>query len=368
MLVLLRSPLAAADRDRLTGLARELRLQPRFLGSEERILELVAGETGAPDPSARSRFEQLTCVASVLDGSDVPERHARHGQPDRRVEIAGRSVGAGHFLLIGGPCAVESEPRLAEIARSVAASGAGLLRGGAYKPRTSPYSFQGLGHPGLAALAAVREKSGLGIVTEVLDPRDVEAVVEAADMLQVGSRNMDNFALLREVGRANRPVLLKRGLGSTVREFLLAAEYVLAEGNEQLVLCERGVRGFDKVTRNLLDVGAIAYLKRATHLPVIADPSHAAGRADLVLPLAKAAVAAGADGLIVEVHPNPAEVHSDGSQAVSLEDFAALAAAALGYARLEGKTSLDPESPTAPRETTPSTLEGQEREKALHRR
>jgi len=212
-----------------------------------------------------------------------------------------------------------------------------VLRGGAYKPRTSPYSFQGLGARGLEFLARARAETGLAIVTEVLDPRDVERVAAVADLLQVGARSMTNGALLSEVAASRKPVLLKRGVAATVREFLLAAEHVLARGNERVILCERGVRGFDKVTRNILDVGTVAHLKRVTHLPVIVDPSHAAGRRELVLPLAKAGLAAGADGLMVEVHPRPAEARSDAAQAVSPADFAEIARHARELVRLDGR-------------------------------
>jgi 3-deoxy-7-phosphoheptulonate synthase len=226
--------------------------------------------------------------------------------------------------LIAGPCAVEDPELLVRIARDVRARGATLLRGGAWKPRTSPYSFQGLREAGLEMLAAARAETGIGIVTEVLDPRDVEKVGEVADMFQIGARSMSNTPLLMEVGRTRKPVLLKRGIAASVREFLLAAEFVLAQGNTQIVLCERGVRGFDTTTRNLLDVGAVAHMKLATHLPVIVDPSHAGGKAWMVPALSCAAVAAGADGLLVEVHPCPAEAWCDADQALTPDEFAAL--------------------------------------------
>jgi 3-deoxy-7-phosphoheptulonate synthase len=230
--------------------------------------------------------------------------------------------GGGEASLIAGPCAVEDEDELLAIARAVRDAGVPLLRGGAFKPRTSPYSFHGRGRRALESLAAVKREVGLPVVTEVLDPRDVDAVAAVADVLQLGSRSMSNAALLTEAGRAGRPILLKRGLAATAREFLLAAEYLLAAGAREVVLCERGVRGFDRATRNVLDLGMVAYLKTVTHLPVIVDPSHAAGRSDLVLPLARAGLAAGADGLIVEVHPRPHLVHSDGAQAIDLATLA----------------------------------------------
>ncbi len=280
----------------------------------------------------------------------------RTGQPawegnllTRVVTVGDVAVGGPDPVVIAGPCAVEDEERLFEIAHAVRDQGATLLRGGAFKPRTSPYSFQGSKDEGLELLARVRVETGLGIVTEVLDPRDVEKVGEVADMFQIGARSMTNTPLLIEVGRAKKPVLLKRSFGASIREFLMAAEFVLAQGNAEVVLCERGVRGFDPTTRNLLDVGAIAHLKRATHLPVIADPSHAAGRADLVRALARAGVAAGADGLIVEVHTAPDEVHSDGAQAISPDVFGQIRADAIAIAALDEQTVVQPSRATTRR-------------------
>jgi 3-deoxy-7-phosphoheptulonate synthase len=253
------------------------------------------------------------------------------------IPVGNARFGAGNLSLIAGPCAVEDEERLEEIARGVLRTGAWLLRAGAFKPRTSPYSFQGIGVEGLDILDRVKASTGIGVVTEVLDPRDVERVNETADMIQVGARNMANFPLLVELGQLSTPVLLKRGFGATVEELLGAAEYILAEGNRSVILCERGVRGFDSITRHILDVGAVAYLKKITHLPVIVDPSHAAGRADLVRPLARAGIAAGADGLLVEVHPHPEEVHSDGAQAVSLSSFERIVEDVTTLAALDGR-------------------------------
>jgi 3-deoxy-7-phosphoheptulonate synthase len=229
------------------------------------------------------------------------------------------------FTLIAGPCAVESHEQTLATAHAVAAGGATMLRGGAYKPRTSPHSFQGLGREGLALLADAAEATGLPVVTELTDIRELDAVLEVADTIQVGARNMQNFTLLREIGRSGRPVLLKRGPASTLDELLLAAEYVLAEGNEQVTLCERGIRTFERAYRYTLDLAAVPVLKERTHLPVIVDPSHAAGRRSLVRSLSLAAVAAGADGLIVEVHPQPAEALSDGPQALTTAEFAGYA-------------------------------------------
>jgi len=314
MLLRLRRSASASELDAISGLSKELGYTSRFLDGDRELLELVGG--GAP--SHRSRFEDLSGVAAVLDAGDAIELHQRaRGQEDTVVAIGAARFGGGWASLIAGPCAVEDRERTLEIAHAVRAAGGALLRGGVYKPRTSPYSFRGLGARGLDILVEAREATGLSVVTEVLDPRDVGAVGAVADAFQIGSRSMSNAPLLTEIGQFGKPVLLKRGRAATVRDFLLAAEYVLATGNERLVLCERGVRGFDSVTRGLLDLGAVAHLKLATHLPVVVDPSHAAGRAELVPALARAGVAAGADGLLVEVHPEPAETHSDGRQAVS---------------------------------------------------
>lgn len=237
----------------------------------------------------------------------------------------GLLVGGEHFAVIAGPCAVETQELLDTVADAVASAGATALRGGAFKPRTSPKSFQGLGVPGLELLAAAAARTGLPVVTEVMDPRDVQIVAAHAAVLQVGSRNMQNFPLLREVGRQSRPVLLKRGAAATLDELLHAADYILQEGNTQVMLCERGVRSFDPSTRYLLDLAAVPVLRERTNLPILVDPSHGTGRSELVAPLAKAAVMAGADGLLIEVHADPARALSDGRQALRPEDFAQLA-------------------------------------------
>jgi 3-deoxy-7-phosphoheptulonate synthase len=241
------------------------------------------------------------------------------------IDVDGRKVGDSWFGLIAGPCSVETREQTMETARAVAAAGATMLRGGAFKPRTSPYTFQGLGVDALALLQEAKAETGLPIVTELMDPRHVEAVLESADVIQIGARNSQNFLLLAEVGRAHKPVLLKRGLSSSVEELLMAAEYIAKEGNEQIILCERGIKTFETSTRFTLDLGAVAVLKNETHLPVIVDPSHAAGRRDLVLPLARAAVAVGADGLIVETHPRPEQALSDASQQIPTAEFGAFA-------------------------------------------
>jgi 3-deoxy-7-phosphoheptulonate synthase len=237
------------------------------------------------------------------------------------VDIDGRKIGGPHFMTIAGPCTVESREVMLETARVVRDGGAQLLRGGAYKPRTSPYSFQGLGDAGLRLLAEAKEETGLPIVTELMDVRDLEPVLEVADVIQLGARNMQNYTLLTEVGRAGLPVLLKRGLSASLEELLMASEYILKEGNEQVLLCERGIRTFETAYRFTLDLMAVPVLKELSHLPVVIDPSHAAGRRDWVLPMSLAAAAAGADGIIVEIHPQPEKAICDGPQAVRNDDF-----------------------------------------------
>jgi 3-deoxy-7-phosphoheptulonate synthase len=255
------------------------------------------------------------------------------------IDSLGRRLGDSYFGLIAGPCSVETREQTLETARVVAAAGATMLRGGAFKPRSSPYSFQGLGQAGLEILAEAREVTGLPIVTELMDVRDVHAVVELADVIQIGARNMQNFTLLSEVGRAEKPVLLKRSPSASIEELLMAAEYVVREGNDQVMLCERGIKTFETSTRYTLDIAAVPVLKKETHLPVVVDPSHPAGRRDLVLPLTLAAVAAGADGVIVEVHPDPEQALSDGPQQIPTGDFPEFAREVFALVELMGKTA-----------------------------
>src|SRR3954453_13456158 len=253
------------------------------------------------------------------------------------IDIDGRKIGGPHFMTIAGPCTVESRDVLLDTARLVRDSGAQLLRGGAYKPRTSPYSFQGLGGEGLRLLQEAKEETGLPIVTELMDVRDIEAVLEVADVVQLGARNMQNYNLLTEVGRSGRPALLKRGLSATLEEVLMAAEYILKEGNENVILCERGIRTFEPGYRFTLDLMAVPVLKELSHLPIVVDPSHAAGRRDLVLPLSLAAAAVGADGIIVETHPVPDEAICDGPQQLVADDFAEYLRKVEAAAELAGK-------------------------------
>ncbi len=282
----------------------------------------------------------MTVTESTATPHEVPYKLAstqiKHGE--RTVlEIAGRRIGGQHFAMIAGPCTVESREQTLETARVVRDAGATLFRGGAYKPRTSPYAFQGLGQEGLRLLAEAKERTGLPIVTEVMDARDLGPVLEVADVIQIGARNMHNYSLLAEIGRSGAPALLKRGPSSTLEELLMASEYILKEGNESVILCERGIRTFETAYRFTLDLMAVPVLKELSHLPVIVDPSHAAGRRDLVEPLSLAAAAAGADGIIVEVHPRPAEAICDGPQALVADEFAGYLERVKAAAAVAGK-------------------------------
>jgi 3-deoxy-7-phosphoheptulonate synthase len=284
----------------------------------------VIGAIGDREHIARLELEGsagVDRVLPILKPYKLASSEIKHG--NRTVlDIGGRKIGGPHFAMIAGPCTVESREQTLETARIVHDAGATLFRGGAYKPRTSPYAFHGLGQEGLRLLAEAKAQTGLPIVTEVMDARDLEAVLEVADVLQIGARNMQNYTLLSEIGRSGRPALLKRGLSSTLEELLMAAEYILKEGNESVMLCERGIRTFETAYRFTLDLMAIPVLKEMTHLPVIVDPSHAAGRRDLVAPMSLAAAAAGADGIIVEVHPQPDEAICDAAQQLATDEFA----------------------------------------------
>jgi len=270
---------------------------------------------------------------------------SRDHHPEKSTVMVGSSrvpIGPGTFTLIAGPCAVETPEQTLAAAQMAKAAGASLLRGGAYKPRSSPYAFQGLGEDGLRILADVRAETGLPIVTEVVDVADVDVVASYADMLQVGTRNAQNFALLQAVGAAGKPVMLKRGMSSTIEEWLMAAEYIAQRGNLEIVLCERGIRTFEKATRNTLDISAVPVVHSLSHLPVVVDPSHSGGRRDLVVPLSRAAIAIGADGIIVDVHPDPAAALCDGPQALMAEDLAELTASVKALAPIAGRALTSP--------------------------
>jgi 3-deoxy-7-phosphoheptulonate synthase len=299
----------------------------------------VIGAIGDREHIARLELEGapgVDRVVPIMKPYKLASAQIKHGERSV-LEIAGRKVGGNNFAMIAGPCTVESREQTLDTARLVRDAGATLFRGGAYKPRTSPYAFQGLGQEGLRLLAEAKQETGLPVVTEVMDVRDLDQVLEVADVVQVGARNMQNYTLLSEVGLSMRPVLLKRGLSSTLEELLMAAEYVLKEGNDNVMLCERGIRTFETAYRFTLDLMAVPVLKELSHLPVIVDPSHAAGRRDLVMPLSLAAAAAGADGIIVEVHPKPDEAICDGPQQLVADDFAEYVERVQAAAQVAGK-------------------------------
>jgi 3-deoxy-7-phosphoheptulonate synthase len=282
----------------------------------------ITGNRGAVD---RPVFESLPGVLEVIPVTHAYKLVSREVKPeDSVVTIGDVAVGGGSFTIVAGPCAVESEEQMLTVARAVKAKGASLLRGGAFKPRTSPYSFQGLGEEGLRLLARAREETGLPVVTEAIDAESVDLVERYADAIQIGARNMQNFALLKRAGRAKKPVLLKRGLAATLEEFLMSAEYILSEGNYQVILCERGVRTFSDFSRNTLDLAVVPAVKQISHLPILVDPSHGTGRRDKVVPMSRGAAAVGADGLIVEVHHDPDRALSDGPQSITPDAFGAL--------------------------------------------
>jgi len=303
---------------------------------EERVIIGVVGNGRPIDPVHFERMSGVERAVPVLRPFKLASREF-HPQ-DTVVRVNGVTVGGKELAVMAGPCAVEDRAQILDAARAVKAAGAKVLRGGAFKPRTSPYSFQGLGTEGLKLLAAAREETGLPIVTEVIAPEMVPLVSTYADILQIGARNMQNYTLLHAVGEAQRPVLLKRGMMSTMEELLMAAEYILSHGNDRVILCERGIRTFEPYTRNTIDINAVPLLKLLTHLPVIVDPSHGTGKRELVAPVSKAAIAAGADGLIIEVHPRPEEAMSDGAQSLEPAQFAELMESLRPVAEAVGRT------------------------------
>ncbi len=341
MLVVMKPQASEEDIRRVCRRIEAMGYRPHPMPGAQRT---AIGITGNPGPLEPEEFECLTGVAEAIPVSKpykLVSREVKNEDSLIRVgpEEAGVVFGGQELQIIAGPCAIESREQAFAAARQVRKAGARLFRGGAFKPRTSPYSFQGLGKEGLEILAEVRREFGLMIVTETIDPENCDLVEEYADVLQVGARNMQNFSLLKRVGRSKRPVLLKRGMSATLEEFLMAAEYILSEGNYNVILCERGSRTFADHTRNTLDLSVIPAVKRLSHLPIIADPSHGTGKRDKVTPLARAAVAVGADGLIIEVHPEPERALSDGYQSLYPEQFAALMEEVTAIGGVLGRTT-----------------------------
>ncbi len=297
-------------------------LQANISKGSERTIVGAIGDTSKITEEEEDAIRVMPGVEEVMRILKPYKLASREFRAENTtINVKGNIIGGKKIQVIAGPCAVENKTILTSIAEKVKEAGAAFIRGGAFKPRTSPYSFQGLGEEGLKYLASVRKKTGLPVVTELMDPRDMEVISKYADIIQIGARNMQNFRLLLEVGTSKKPVLLKRGLSATIKEWLMAAEYIMSKGNQNVVLCERGIRTFETATRNTLDLSAVPVLKKLTHLPVFVDPSHGVGKWDLVAPMAKAAVAAGADGLVIEVHTKPEEALSDGEQSLRPDDF-----------------------------------------------
>ena len=305
-------------------------------GATQTIVAAIGDESTHQNLESLNALPQVERVLRVQKRFKLASRESQTA--DSVVDVDGVKIGGGHFVMLAGPCSVESEEQLLTTAHAVKAAGAKILRGGAYKPRTSPYEFQGLGKEGLRLLELARRETGLKIITEVLSERDVEHVAATADILQIGARNAQNFQLLIECAKSGKAVLLKRGMSERIEEWLLASEYLLAHGNPKVILCERGIRTFETYTRNTLDLAAVAIAKKESHLPVVVDPSQGCGRSDLVTELCKGAVALGADGLLVEVHPNPAEAMSDGQQQVDFEAFRGLVEGIQPFLRATGRT------------------------------
>ncbi len=339
MLILMKADATPDDLRAVEARVRELGFTANQIPGATRVAIGITGNQGPLDPQL---FANLAGVAEAVPVSRPFKLVSREMKPDDTfVRLPGpdgvpSQIGGGYFGVIAGPCAVESREQIHTTATAVRAAGAGFLRGGAFKPRTSPYAFQGLKEEGLALLAEARAATGLPVVTEVMDTRDVELVARYADILQIGARNMQNFSLLEAAGAQKKPVMLKRGLSATIQEFLMAAEYIVKQGNYQVILCERGIRTFETMTRNTMDLGSIPLIKRLTHLPIIVDPSHGTGDRQSVPAMARAAVALGADGLMVEVHPQPDKALSDGPQSLTPEMFAALMTSVRAIAAVVG--------------------------------
>lgn len=336
MIIVMKLDASEEEVDIVCDSIRNCGFRPHISRGEER---LVIGAVGSADNKERLQsLRGLPGVKELIPISQPYKLVSRELKPEKtKIRVGDFEIGGSEFIVIGGPCSVETREQLMETADAIKEAGARMLRGGAFKPRTSPYDFQGLEVEGLKLLAEARERTGLKIITEVITPEDTEVVAEFADILQVGARNMQNFALLKKLGGVGRPVLLKRGMSATIKEFLLSAEYIATHGNDRVILCERGIRTFETALRNTLDLTAVPLLNELTHLPVVVDPSHATGKRSLVHPSAKAAVAIGADGVLIEVHPRPHEAWSDGPQSITPPEFEKLVTELRKYASLESR-------------------------------
>lgn len=319
MIIVLRPDATQEQTDHIIKKLKGLGLQAHVSQGTERTVIGAIGDEAVLSTLPLEAIPGVEKVHQILKPYKLASREFR--KENTVIKVGDQVIGGSKIVVMAGPCAVENKTLLIETAKEVKAAGAGFIRGGAFKPRTSPYTFQGLGDEGLQYLADARERTGLPVVTEVMDPRDMDSIVKYADIVQIGARNMQNFRLLKEVGSYHKPVVLKRGISATIKEWLMSAEYIMSGGNHNVILCERGIRTYETATRNTLDLSAVPVLKQLTHLPIVVDPSHAVGKWDLVAPMAKAAVAAGADGLIIEVHPNPEEAMSDGEQSLKPKIF-----------------------------------------------
>ena len=336
MIIVMKMKASSDDIDAVINRLHNGGWQTHVSRGEERTIIGVIGDERKLDQGAMSRMDGVDRVVPILRPFKLASRDFQ--AEDSKIEVNGHVFGGEKVIMMAGPCSVESMEQVMETAIAIREAGAHLLRGGAFKPRTSPYSFQGMGEEGLKILAAAREETGLPIVSEIMATDQIDLMCKYVDVLQIGTRNMQNYALLNAVGKTNKPILLKRGMMSTIEELLMSAEYIMSNGNHKVILCERGIRTFEKYTRNTLDINAVPVLKELTHLPVVVDPSHATGRWTLVKATSRASVAAGADGLIIEVHPNPAEATSDGEQSLKPKRFAELMVEVRRVAEAIGRT------------------------------
>ncbi|MZG30061.1 MAG: 3-deoxy-7-phosphoheptulonate synthase [Nitrospinae bacterium] len=336
-MIIVMSPDATPEQlEKVKGTIRELGYTPHIIsGVERNVIGAVGDERGKDRLQSIETMGGVESVFPILKPYKLASRELK--STPSVIKAGGIDIGGPAIAIIAGPCSVESKDQICTTANLVKEAGANFLRGGAYKPRTSPYSFQGMEEDGLKLLAAAKEVSGLPIVTEVMNPREIDLVAKYADVVQVGARNMQNFSLLKELGKIDKPILLKRGMMNTIKEFLMSAEYVLSEGNSNMILCERGIRTFETATRNTLDISCVPVLKKETHLPIIIDPSHATGHWDMVESMSRASIAAGADGLIIEVHPDPVKAFSDGPQSLKPAKFSKLMAHLRPFAELMGR-------------------------------
>ena len=337
MIIVMAPDATPEEMEKVENTIRELGYTPHaIVGVERKVIGAVGDERGKDRLQSIETMGGVESVFPILKPYKLASREVK--STNSVIQVGGVSIGGPAIAIIAGPCSVESKEQICTTAKLVKSSGASFLRGGAYKPRTSPYSFQGMEEDGLKLLAAAREVSGLPIVTEVMNPREIDLFAKYADVIQVGAMNIQNFSLLEELVRGDKPILLKRGMMNTIKEFLMSAEYVLSEGNHQVILCERGIRTFETATRNTLDISCIPVLKKETHLPIIIDPSHATGHWDMVESMSRASIAAGADGLIIEVHPDPVKAFSDGPQSLKPEKFDRLMENLRPFAELMGRT------------------------------